>query len=65
MIELEWQKTIPILVLYQKLNKSKEAVESVDKGLDILQELKERTGYHHPLIETLKQIAEDLGERSK
>jgi len=44
------------------LSKSKEAVKSVNKGLDILQELKERTGYHHPLIGTLKQIVGSLNE---
>ena len=47
-------------VVLKKLNKSKEAVETVDKGLDILHELKERTGYHHPLIEKVGQLSDVL-----
>jgi tetratricopeptide (TPR) repeat protein len=42
----------------KELNKSTEAVESVDKGLTILLDIEKQTGYHHPLIETLKQIIE-------
>ena len=44
----------------KELNKRKEALESVENGLNILLELEKETGYHHPLIETLKEIKESL-----
>ena len=44
----------------KKLNKRKKAVESVQSGLNILLELEGEMGYHHPLIETLKQIRKSI-----
>jgi hypothetical protein len=42
------------------LGKIVEAIESFEKGLNILLELEMETGYHHPWIEDLEQMVENL-----
>jgi tetratricopeptide (TPR) repeat protein len=44
----------------KELNKHKEAAKSVERGLNILLGLEKETGYHYPLIDTLKQVKESL-----
>jgi tetratricopeptide (TPR) repeat protein len=50
-------------LVLKNLKKTTEAVKSVDRGLIILLELETKTGYHYPLIETLKEIRESLDDR--
>jgi tetratricopeptide (TPR) repeat protein len=45
---------------YDALNRRADAVESINKGLSILSEFEEKSGYHHHLIEELKQLKERL-----
>ena len=51
-------------IVLKGLNQRKEAAESVKKGLKVLLELEKETGYHHPLIETFKEIKKSLKDRS-
>ena len=39
-----------------------EALESFSKGVEILQELEEKTGYHHPLSDTIQGYISKLQE---
>ena len=40
------------------------ATESFSKGLKILQDLKEKTGYHHPLIDRIQGDISKLQEEN-
>ena len=51
-------------IVLKDLNKRKETLESVENGLSILLELEKETGYHHPLIETLKETKKSLKDGS-
>jgi ATP-dependent exoDNAse (exonuclease V) beta subunit len=42
------------------------AIESFSKGLEVLEELQEKTGYHHALIDSIQQrISQITREKSK
>jgi hypothetical protein len=40
----------------EALSENVEAIDSVNRGLNILLELEKETGYHHPWIETLERF---------
>jgi tetratricopeptide (TPR) repeat protein len=50
-------------VLASIRNRKTEAIESYSKGLKILQELEEQTGYHHPLNDEIQQDLSKLQKR--
>jgi hypothetical protein len=50
------------LALANTKNRNAEAIEFFSKGLDVLQELEEKTGYHHPLNEAIQGDISQLQE---
>jgi hypothetical protein len=43
-------------LVFGYLNMRREAMENINKGLNILLRQEEKTGYRHPMIETLKRM---------
>jgi tetratricopeptide (TPR) repeat protein len=54
-----------IAIVLDLMKRRDEALTAVSEGIKILQEYEEKTGYHHPLIEQLKQTNSNFESDSK